>query len=335
MADVIQTLENLTFEEKRALLQKMLQQQRITDMGQPTLLASTDQPDYTECTLETFMQGADPALSEMARFNQWLRMAVEGGQPIFEAPRLGANRTVVDIQRPNGERLRVLNFCGYNYLGYSGNPEVITAAKQALDVYGLGTNATPIVGGTLAIHRALEEKPVAVLGLDDYGVALFPTGFGTNTGVVSAFVKTGGHVALDQFAHASLVEDATRSGAKMHYFRHNDTTHLAQILAGIADGQSRILRTQLRGKVNIGASQSWIVPVIYGSEKLTFPVNDYLQRAGLLGSPMQFPAAPRGQARVRWFVTSEHTQEQLAQGAEIILAAAERFGFSQLPRSSG
>jgi hypothetical protein len=121
--------------------------QRRGDLPQAAA-AETDQPDYTECTLETFMQGADPALSEMARFNQWLHAAVEGGKPIFEAPHLGANHTAVDIQRPHGERLRVLNFCGYNYLGYSRHPVVITAAKQALDVYGLGTNATPIVGGT-------------------------------------------------------------------------------------------------------------------------------------------------------------------------------------------
>lgn len=80
------------------------------------------------------------------------------------------------------------------------------------------------------------------------------------------------------------------------------------------------LRQQLAG-VNIGRSSSWIVPVIYGPENLTIPLADKLQRAGLDGSVMSFPAVPVNEARVRLFVTSEHTEAQLARCAQIIKEA--------------
>jgi glycine C-acetyltransferase len=81
-----------------------------------------------------------------------------------------------------------------------------------------------------------------------------------------------------------------------------------------------LLRQQLAG-VNIGRSTSWIVPVIYGPENLTIPLADKLQRAGLDGSVMSFPAVPVNEARVRLFVTSEHTEAQLAKCAAIIKEA--------------
>jgi 8-amino-7-oxononanoate synthase len=56
-------------------------------------------------------------------------------------------------------------------------------------------------------------------------------------------------------------------------------------------------------------------------------LNDYLQKTGLDTSIIQFPAVPKNDARIRMFVTSEHTQEQLAKAAEIILSAADKFDF--------
>ncbi|MGH8547599.1 MAG: hypothetical protein ACRERU_03145 [Methylococcales bacterium] len=67
--------------------------------------------------------------------------------------------------------------------------------------------------------------------------------------------------------------------------------------------------------------------MIYKTEKLTLSLNDYLQRHGLDTSIMQFPATPKNEGRIRIFVTSEHTQEQLDQAADIILDAAGKFGF--------
>ena len=107
-------------------------------------------------------------------------------------------------------------------------------------------------------------------------------------------------------------------------------------LAGNSDGDERrkriadnanYLRSKLNGHVDIGTSSSWIIPIIYGDERLTLPLSDYLQKNGIDISLMTFPAVPKNKSRIRAFVTSEHTQEQLDIGAEIILKAAKEYKF--------
>lgn len=89
-----------------------------------------------------------------------------------------------------------------------------------------------------------------------------------------------------------------------------------------------LLRSLLTGKVRLGHSESWIIPVIFGAKSLIVPLSDWLQRHGLDGSVMSFPAVPMNEARVRLFVTSEHTEVQLRRCAEIIVRAAAEFDFS-------
>ncbi len=86
-------------------------------------------------------------------------------------------------------------------------------------------------------------------------------------------------------------------------------------------------RSLLKGKVNLGISESWVVIVNFGSESKTLELNDYLQRTGLDTSIIQFPAVPKNDARIRMFITSEHTEAQLKKAAEIILGAAKKFDF--------
>ena len=90
---------------------------------------------------------------------------------------------------------------------------------------------------------------------------------------------------------------------------------------------SQYFRSKLKGKVNTGNSQSWIIPVIYGDERITIPLSNYLQHEGLEASLMMYPAMPKKQARIRLFVSAEHTHGQMNTGSEIILKAAEHFGF--------
>jgi 7-keto-8-aminopelargonate synthetase-like enzyme len=86
-------------------------------------------------------------------------------------------------------------------------------------------------------------------------------------------------------------------------------------------------RSLLEGKVKLSEGDAWVVIVHFGAESKTLGLNDYLQRTGLDTSIIQFPAVPRNEARIRMFVTSEHTQEQLKRAADIILSAAAKFDF--------
>ncbi len=86
-------------------------------------------------------------------------------------------------------------------------------------------------------------------------------------------------------------------------------------------------RELLKNKVNIGTSETWIVPVIFGPEKLTLDLYDFVQRKGLDVSVMQFPAVPKNEARMRFFITSEHTKEEIDQAAQIVLDTSKQFNF--------
>jgi len=86
-------------------------------------------------------------------------------------------------------------------------------------------------------------------------------------------------------------------------------------------------RSLLNGKVKLSEGDAWVVIVHFGAESKTLGLNDYLQREGLDTSIIQFPAVPRNEARIRMFITSEHTEAQLKIAADIILAAAAKFDF--------
>ncbi|MCH8012818.1 MAG: aminotransferase class I/II-fold pyridoxal phosphate-dependent enzyme [Candidatus Marinimicrobia bacterium] len=107
-------------------------------------------------------------------------------------------------------------------------------------------------------------------------------------------------------------------------------------LAGGSDGKikrvkikknAKYFRSKLFGKVDIGTSETWIIPVIYGHERITIPLSDFLHKEGVDISLMMFPAVPKNKSRLRVFVTSEHSKEHMDKGADAILKAAKKFGF--------
>jgi len=87
------------------------------------------------------------------------------------------------------------------------------------------------------------------------------------------------------------------------------------------------LRALLAPLVHIGDTSSWIIPVLFGKDDRAIPLFNFLQREGLEGSIMLFPAVPKNEARIRLFVTAEHSLDDLARCAEIVKKAADRFGF--------
>ncbi|MCW7539504.1 aminotransferase class I/II-fold pyridoxal phosphate-dependent enzyme [Aquabacterium sp. A7-Y] len=452
---------NLTLEQKRALVREMLRRQ-TQGQAQPQGFDLDRLPQYARLTYDMASTSTSMEHAESQRFSSWVDEILADGAYSFEAPRLGGQTPEVDVERHDGLQLKLLNFGSYNYLGYGVHPQVIDAAKAALDRFGLGAASSPILSGTLALHRQLEQALLDFYGLPDRGVSLFSSGYGVNTGVIPAFVKQGHYVILDRSAHISIQEGAQLSKGRILYFRHNDPENLDAVLARIApertrmlvctegvfsadgdygalreivavckrhgaallvdeahsilvagergrgacevhgvldevdlialtfskgfggiggaviakremaryinwyarcrmfscaldpavtgglikglelagsqDGVQRrarlhenaaLLRELLRPHVDIGQSETWIVPVFYRHGELTFVLNDFLQRRGLDTSIMQFPAVPKDEARIRLFVTSEHTGEQLRRAARIIREAAEHFGFAR------
>lgn len=88
----------------------------------------------------------------------------------------------------------------------------------------------------------------------------------------------------------------------------------------------KILRSLYEGKLKLAKSETWIVSVIIGDEDTLFKIADYLKERGVLVSALCFPVVPRGFARLRHFLSSEHTKEQLERTVELAVEAAEKFG---------
>lgn len=87
------------------------------------------------------------------------------------------------------------------------------------------------------------------------------------------------------------------------------------------------MRARLQPHVPVGLSESWIIPVIYGRDDRTLDIADFLQRNGLDSSILQFPSVPKNEARLRLFMNSEHSDQDIDQAADIVIKAADHFGF--------
>lgn len=130
----------------------------------------------------------------------------------------------------------VLAFCSNDYLGLANHPEVIKAFQSAANQYGVGSGAAHLISGHSKPHQALEEALAEFTGRDR--ALLFSTGYMANLGVVSALMQRDDTLYQDKLNHASLLDAARLSGAKLLRYAHNDIAHLRQRMTGQNKGQS-------------------------------------------------------------------------------------------------
>ncbi len=119
---------------------------------------------------------------------------------------------------------RVLNLCTNNYLGLASDPRLVQAAQAALDKYGAGPTAVRSIAGTLAIHRALEKQMAAFKNVED---ALYvQSGFLANQAALPPLVGKGDVIFSDRLNHASIIDGARLSRAKIIVYEHSDPADL-------------------------------------------------------------------------------------------------------------
>ena len=177
-----------------------------------------------------FFNDNPDVLSPPDDFEQWMaNPAVRRGFSFYEQELLDAPRVSTSIRSNlDGKQRKIINLTSYNYLGLSTHPEVIAAAKEALDKYGLGSSGAPLLSGTLDIHVELAAKLAAFKGKED--CLLYSSGFGGNVGAIQGIMRKGDYLVMDEKCHRSLVDGGTLSGAKMLFFEHNDMDSLAMML---------------------------------------------------------------------------------------------------------
>ena len=133
----------------------------------------------------------------------------------------------------------VVSFTSFDYLGLAGHPDVIRAAKEAIDRFGTSGSASRMVGGNTTIHEALDEELAEFLGVER--ATVFPCGYGTNASVLAHLFGAGDLILYDELSHNSIVQGATASAAARRSFRHNDHEQLDRLLRDIRGRYRRVV----------------------------------------------------------------------------------------------
>ena len=126
---------------------------------------------------------------------------------------------------------RFLNFGSNDYLGLANDPTIKSAAIAAIERYGAGAGASPLICGRLAPHAELEESLAAFKGVA--AALCFSSGYAAAVGAICALMGRDDVIVLDKLVHASIVDAARLSGAKLRVFPHNNLDALAKILRWI------------------------------------------------------------------------------------------------------
>jgi glycine C-acetyltransferase len=128
----------------------------------------------------------------------------------------------------------VINFCSNNYLGLSSHPEVIKAAKDALDSHGFGMSSVRFICGTQDIHKELEEKIADFYGTED--TILYAAAFDANGGVFEPLLSAEDAIISDSLNHASIIDGVRLCKAKRYRYANSDMEDLeTQLKQAVAD----------------------------------------------------------------------------------------------------
>ena len=136
---------------------------------------------------------------------------------------------------------KVLNFCSNNYLGLSGDPRIIEAAKKALDRWGYGLSSVRFICGTQGIHKELEKRVSEFLGTED--TLLYAACFDANGGLFEPLLDKEDAIISDEFNHASIIDGVRLCKASRYRFKHRDMESLEAVLKEAAGARYRLICT--------------------------------------------------------------------------------------------
>ncbi len=150
-------------------------------------------------------------------------------------------RVLEDEQEPvcTFDGKKVINLASNNYLGLTTHPKLREAALEATRKYGVGSGAVRTIAGTMKIHMELEEKIARFKNVE--ACVVFQSGFAANAGTVSAILGKEDFIISDELNHASIIDGARLSRAKILVFRHKDRAHAEEQLASVKDQPGRKL----------------------------------------------------------------------------------------------
>ncbi len=172
---------------------------------------------------ETSPAAARPQLAHLtAQLDEWKRAGT-----YFRL------RKLEDAQAPvcTYDGRRVINLASNNYLGLCNHPKLAEAAIQAIREHGVGSGAVRTIAGTMRIHMKLEEKIARFKNVE--ACVVFQSGFTANAGTVGSILGKDDFILSDELNHASIIDGARLSRAKIKVFRHKDVSHCEELLREI------------------------------------------------------------------------------------------------------
>jgi glycine C-acetyltransferase len=150
-------------------------------------------------------------------------------------------RVLDDEQAPvcHYDGREVINLASNNYLGLCDHPRLKEVAIDAVRTLGVGGGGVRTIAGTMKIHMQLEEKIAAFKGVE--ACVVFQSGFAANAGTVSSILGKEDFILSDELNHASIIDGARLSRAKIKVFRHKDIAHCEEHLREIQNEPGRKL----------------------------------------------------------------------------------------------
>ena len=143
-------------------------------------------------------------------------------QGLFKEERIIKSAQGPEITLKTGQR--VLNFCSNNYLGLASNPEVIQAAKDAMDTHGFGMASVRFICGTQDIHKKLERKISNFYKTED--TILYAAAFDANGGLFEPLLTDKDAIISDSLNHASIIDGVRLCKASRFRYKNNDMNDL-------------------------------------------------------------------------------------------------------------
>lgn len=158
---------------------------------------------------------------------------------LYKKERIIVSPQGADIRLNDGKE--VINFCANNYLGLSSHPNVIAAAKAAIDTHGYGMSSVRFICGTQDIHKTLEQKIVDFLGTED--TILYAAAFDANGGVFEPLLNEQDAIISDELNHASIIDGVRLCKAQRMRYKHNNMEDLEQQLKSVMHLRHRMIVT--------------------------------------------------------------------------------------------
>ena len=177
----------------------------------------------------------------LAEFEKQLSQTLEEikSQGLYKTERIITTPQDAHIAVAGGKR--VLNMCANNYLGLADHPELIKAAKEALDSHGLGMASVRFICGTQDLHKELEAALTKFLGTEE--TILYPSCFDANGGLFETLLTEKDAIISDELNHASIIDGIRLCKAQRFRYKHNDMADLEAKLKEASSARFRLIAT--------------------------------------------------------------------------------------------